>query len=72
MMKLISERKYQLLIEILHKLRDTLDLDEILEHLLDSIKTVVEYDAGGIFVLNQDLVHGRREMPKQMIAGMIH
>ena len=69
-MHLTYKKKFQLLFEISHKVRDTLDLDEILEHLLDTIKTVVDYDAAGIFVLNQDLVHGRGETPKGMIAGI--
>jgi sigma-B regulation protein RsbU (phosphoserine phosphatase) len=34
------------------------------------VKTVLEYDAAGIFVLNQDLVHGRHETPREMIAGI--
>ena len=69
-MYLTDSQKYQLLIEISHKLGDTLDLDEILDHLLDVVKTVVDYDAAGIFVLNQDLVHGRGELPKEVIAGI--
>ena len=62
-MALSTEEKYRLLIEISHKLRDTLDLDEITNHLLDTLQTVVDYDAAGFFVLNQDLVHARRESP---------
>ena len=69
-MHLTYKQKFQLLFEISHKVRDTLDLDDILQHLLDTIKTVVDYDAAGIFVLNQDLVHGRREHPKEVIAGI--
>jgi len=69
-MHLTDKKKYQLLFEISHKVRDTLDLDEIMDHLLDTVKTVVDYDAAGIFVLNQDLVHRRREHPKGMIAGV--
>lgn len=69
-MKLTAEKKYQLILDISHKVRDTFDLKEILEHLLDAVKIVVEYDAAGIFVLNQDLVHGRHEMPQEMIAGV--
>lgn len=68
--KLTAERKYQLLLDISQKVRDTLDLDEIMEHLLDTVKTVYAYDAAGIFVLNQDLVHGRHEAPREMIAGV--
>jgi len=70
LMKLTPEKKYQLILEISHKVRDTLDLDEIMEHLLDAVKVVSEYDAAGIFLLNQDLVHGRHEAPREMIAGI--
>jgi sigma-B regulation protein RsbU (phosphoserine phosphatase) len=69
-MKLTPEQKYQLILDISHKVRDTLDLDEIMDHLLDTVKVVLEYDAAGIFVLNQDLVHGRDESPREMIAGI--
>ncbi len=71
-MNLTGSQKYQLLLEISHKIRDTLDLDVIMEHLLDTIKTVLDYDAAGIFVLNQDLVHGRRQQPRELIAGMCY
>lgn len=70
-MNLTPEKKYQLLVEISQKIRDTLDLDEIMNHMLDTIGTVLEYDAGGIFVLNQDLVHQKHQQPKEVIAGMI-
>ena len=69
-MKLTAEQKYQLILDIAHKVRDTLDLDEIMEHLLDTVKMVLEYDAAGIFVLNQDLVHERNRAPREMIAGI--
>jgi sigma-B regulation protein RsbU (phosphoserine phosphatase) len=69
-MDLTLEKKYQLLLDISHKVRDTLDLDEIMEHLLDTVKTVLDYDAAGIFVLNQDLVRGRHESTLGMIAGV--
>jgi len=69
-MKLTPEKKYQLMLEISHKVRDTLDLDEIMEHILDAVRMVLEYDAAGIFVLNQDLVHGRHVLPREMIAGI--
>jgi sigma-B regulation protein RsbU (phosphoserine phosphatase) len=49
------ERKYQLLLEISQRVRETLNLDEVLEHLLDVARLVVDYDAAGIFVLNRDL-----------------
>lgn len=69
-MKLTAEQKYQLILNIAHKVRDTLDLDEILVHLLDAVNLVIEYDAAGIFVLNQDLVYQRNRAPREMIAGI--
>jgi phosphoserine phosphatase RsbU/P len=69
-MKLTLEKKYQLLLDISHKVRDTLDLDETMDHLLDAVNTVLDYDAAGIFVLNQDLVRGRHESALGMIAGV--
>jgi sigma-B regulation protein RsbU (phosphoserine phosphatase) len=69
-MALSTEEKYRLLLEIAHNIRDTLDLDEITNHLLDSLQTMVHYDAAGFFVLNQDLVHNRRETPRELIAGI--
>ncbi|MBK7177245.1 MAG: SpoIIE family protein phosphatase [Chloroflexi bacterium] len=70
-MKLTAENKYQLLRQISLQIRDTLDLDEILNQLLDMIQTTVSYDAAGIFVLNQDLIHGRHEQPKEIIASVV-
>jgi phosphoserine phosphatase RsbU/P len=69
-MGLSDEKKYKLLLEISHKVRDTLDLNETLDHLLETVKTVVHYDAAGIFVLNQDLAYRRHESPRQLIAGI--
>lgn len=47
-MKLTAENKYQLLRQISLQIRDTLDLDEILNQLLDMIQATVSYDAAGI------------------------
>jgi sigma-B regulation protein RsbU (phosphoserine phosphatase) len=68
--RLTAETKYQLLLLISQKIRDTLDFDEILNHLLDTIQSVLDYDAAGIFVLNQDLVYSRYGRPKEVIAGV--
>lgn len=70
-MELTAETKYQLLQQISLEIRDTLDLDEILNKLLDMIQTIVNYDAAGIFVLNQDLVHPRHERPRELIASVV-
>lgn len=69
-MILTDKKKYQLLLEISHKVRDTLDLDEIMDHLLDTVKKVADYDAAGIFILNQDFTRGKNEQPQIMIAGI--
>jgi GAF domain-containing protein len=70
-MQLTAEKKYQLLLQISQEIRDTLDLDEILNHLLDLVNTVMDYDAAGIFVLNQDLVHSRHSRPRELIASVV-
>ncbi len=69
-MNLTIEQKYQLLFEISHKTSDTLDLDEIMVQLLDTIKNIVDYDAAGIFVLNQAFSPGIGVSSKNLIAGM--
>ncbi|HEY9122118.1 MAG TPA: GAF domain-containing SpoIIE family protein phosphatase [Brevefilum sp.] len=69
-MNLSIEQKYKLLFEISHKTSDTLDLDEIMVQLLDTIKSVVDYDAAGIFVLNQAFSQGTGLSSKNLIAGM--
>jgi phosphoserine phosphatase RsbU/P len=64
------DQKYQLLLEISRRVRETLDLDEILEHLLDVVKSVVDYDAAGIFVLNRDLLPARQQPAKDVVASV--
>jgi sigma-B regulation protein RsbU (phosphoserine phosphatase) len=70
-MELTAETKYRLLARISHEIRDTLDLDEILNHLLDMVQSVLDYDAAGIFVLNQDLVYPHSKRPRELIAGIV-
>lgn len=69
-MELTAENKYKLLARISHTVRDTLDLDEILNHLLDMVQSVLDYDAAGIFILNEDLVYPRDVRPRELIAGL--
>ena len=69
-MKLTTEQKYKLLLEISQKIRDTLDPDEIMAHLLDTIQTVLHYDAAGIFVLTQNILQDRQVTSQNVIAGM--
>ncbi len=69
-MGLSDEKKYKLLLEVSHKVRGTLDLDETLNQLLETVKTVVDYNAAGIFVLNQDLETRQQSQPQALIAGI--
>jgi len=68
--ELSTEKKYQLLRELSFKVKDTLDLNVILNHLLDSLKTVIDYHAAGIFVLSEDIEHPDYHFPNQKIAGI--
>lgn len=68
--KLNNETKYNLLKDISFKLKNTLDLDKILNQLLDSLQTIIDYDAAGIFVLNRDMVHRQFQISKHVIAGI--
>ncbi len=65
-----GETKYQLLVQISQQVRDTLDLDAILNHLLDALQSVLDYDAAGIFVLNRDIALQHAQQPRAMIAGV--
>ncbi len=69
--KLTAETKYELLKEISNKMRDTLELDDILNNLLDTLKSIIKHDASGIFILSQDIsAHPHYHFPKQKIAGI--
>jgi len=52
---LTDTEKYRLLREISYRIKDTLDLRTLLDHLLDAVQQIVPYDAAGIFVLNRDI-----------------
>jgi sigma-B regulation protein RsbU (phosphoserine phosphatase) len=51
---LAVERKFQILLSISEKISTSLDLDELLDHLVDTAKSVVDYDAAGIYVIKRD------------------
>jgi len=68
--ELSAEDKYLLLKDISFKIKDTLDLDVILNHLLDALKTVIDYDAAGIFVLSEAIQHPDYHFPGQKIGGI--
>lgn len=65
--ELTSEIKYQLLRDISHKIRGTLDLDKILNLLLDLLSNIIDYDAVGIFILSQDINHPGYHYSKQKL-----
>ena len=66
-----AETKYRLLARISQEIRDTLDLNEILNHLLDMVNSVMEYDAAGIFVLSEDFFEPQRRRMKTLIDGIV-
>ena len=68
---LTAEQKYELLRDISFRIRGTFDLQEILNHLLDVVRTIIEYDAAGIFVLNEGSFHTRYHLPQTVIAGIV-
>lgn len=68
--ELSAEDKYQLLRDISFKIKDTLDLNTILSLLLESLKTVMDYDAAGIFVLSENIEHPDYHFPGQKIGGI--
>ncbi len=69
-MNLTADQKYKLLLEIAQKTRDTLDLDEIMNHILDTIHPVVNYDAAGVFVLNENFSPDTHLTSQDVIAGV--
>ena len=51
---LTADAKYHLLLQLSQSISGTLDLDEILNHLLDTVCEVLPYDAAGVFVLTRE------------------
>ena len=66
---LSPEAKYRLLLKLSQEIGRTLDLQEVLGYLLESVRTAVAYDAAGVFVLNRSVQLGQ-EAGGRMIAGM--
>lgn len=67
---LTNETRYQLLLQISHQVRNTLDLDEILNLLLDTLQSVIDCDAVGIFILNRESIYQVQQPAKAIIAGI--
>jgi phosphoserine phosphatase RsbU/P len=66
---LSPEAKYRLLLKLSQEIGRSLDLQEVLRYLLDSVRTTVAYDAAGVFVLNRRVQLGQ-DTSGRMIAGM--
>ena len=66
---LSPEAKYRLLLKLSQEIGRTLDLQEVLRQLLESLRTAVAYDAAGVFVLNRSVQLGQ-DTGGRMIAGM--
>jgi sigma-B regulation protein RsbU (phosphoserine phosphatase) len=68
--QLTDEARCRLLLEISRSIRGTLDLRETLDRLLDALQQVVPYDAGGIFVLREEVPRPRAGSLGEQIAGV--
>jgi phosphoserine phosphatase RsbU/P len=68
--RLTAAAKYRLLRDISYRIRDTLDLKIILNHLLDAVHQILPYDAAGIFVLNREIVRTPYHHDRMIIAGI--
>ena len=55
--ELSPEARCRLLLEISHSVRGTLDLRETLDRLMEGLQQLLPYDAGGIFVLRDEVSH---------------
>jgi len=61
--------RYDLLVSLSQKISRTLDLQELLRHLLESVQAAVPFDAAGVFVLNRSVRLGLPE-GGNLIAGV--
>jgi hypothetical protein len=66
-----AQRRYQSPLEISRRVRGSLDLAQVLERLLDAIRTVAAYDATGVSVLNRGGLPVTPDDPRQVIAAMV-
>ena len=67
---LTSDARCRLLLDIFHRTRGTLALRETLDRLLDGLTLLIPYDAGGIFVLRDEVSPGRGGPLSEQIAGV--
>jgi phosphoserine phosphatase RsbU/P len=63
------EVQFRLLMELSQKISRTLDLQEVLDELLAALRSAIDYDAAGVFVLNRRVPLGGPPAG-DLIAGM--
>jgi sigma-B regulation protein RsbU (phosphoserine phosphatase) len=66
-----GEARNRLLLRIAHELDGTLNLDQVLGKLLDTLRSAVGYDAAGIFVLNREEVFPGYGLSWRTIAATV-
>ncbi|MFN7986827.1 MAG: GAF domain-containing SpoIIE family protein phosphatase [Thermoanaerobaculia bacterium] len=66
-----SEERNRLLVRIAHELDGTLNLEDVLGRLLDTLRAAVGYDAAGIFVLNREEVFPGYGLSWRRIAATV-
>jgi serine phosphatase RsbU (regulator of sigma subunit) len=64
-----TDLSYRLLLDISQQISRTTELEEVVAHLLRSVRSVVDFDAAGIFVLNRNVPFGL-ESGTNKIAAM--
>jgi phosphoserine phosphatase RsbU/P len=64
-----EEEKYRHFLELSRRISRTFDLDEILGHLLLSVRAAIPYDAAGVFVLSRSVPLASGPSPG-LISGM--
>jgi sigma-B regulation protein RsbU (phosphoserine phosphatase) len=67
---LTSDARCRLLLEMFHSTRGTLDLRETLDRLLDGLRPFIPFDAGGIFVLRDEVTPAPTGGFSEQIAGV--
>jgi sigma-B regulation protein RsbU (phosphoserine phosphatase) len=69
-MTLPAELRYRVLLELSQRISRTLDLQVVLDDLVRALRSVIAYDAAGVFVLNRAVPLLGRADPN-LIAGMV-
>ncbi len=71
-----AEAKYHLLLDIAQQISRTIDLQDVVTGLLGSVRSFVDYDAAGIFVLHRNVPFGpavgRNKIAAMATVGFEH